>query len=121
MIHITRCRLFFSLLTRAQQAICDAHFAHALITNDQSHQDPVSFLSTVLPDVKSSAADDTSDVAALYPPLPPPPPSTLALTHAGSHMYAICDVPLVPQIDYHATSTSTTHAAELEGALHCIS
>ena len=42
-------------------------------------------------------------------------------THAGSYTSAICDVPLVPQINYHATSTtSTTHAAELEGALHCV-
>ena len=87
----------------------------------QSHQDPVSFLSTVLPNVKSSAADNTSDAAALYLPLPLPPPLTLAFTHAGSRTSAICNVPLVPQIDYHATSTSTTRATELEGAPHCVS
>jgi len=86
----------------------------------QSHRDPVPFLSTVLPDVKSSAADDTSDAEALYPPPPPPLPSTLAFTCAGSHTSAICDVPLVPQIDYRATSTSTTRAAELEGVPHCV-
>jgi len=43
-------------------------------------------------------------------------------TRAGSRTSAICDVPLVPQIDYRAASTtSTTRAAELEGALHCVS
>jgi len=87
----------------------------------QSHRDPVPFLSTVLPDVKSSAADNTSDAEALYPPPLPPLPSTLAFTRAGSRMSAICDVPLVPQIDYRAASTSTTCAAELEGAPHCVS
>ena len=30
MLRITRRRLFFSLLTRAEQAICDAHFTHVL-------------------------------------------------------------------------------------------
>ena len=42
-------------------------------------------------------------------------------TRAGSRTSAICDVPLVPQIDYHAASTtSTTCATELEGTLHCV-